>query len=216
MKVLKGNKIENLDQKTLKDIMKSYDNITIDIGTGDGSFPYKKARSNRNNFYIGLDAIADNMLENAVKASKKAAKGGLNNVLYVVDNALNISDELTNYANSIYINLPWGSLRDSLVKGEDRLLQSIRRIGKLKANLDIYVTYSSFYEAKEINSRELPTLSMEYINTKLKYKYSLYGICINKVELCNNDSLKELDTSWAKKLAFGRKREIYHLVCELA
>lgn len=211
MKILKGNKIENLDGETLRNITRDYKGITIDIGTGDGSFPYKKAKENKDHFYIGLDAVANNMMKSAAKANRKPTKGGLSNVLYVVDNALNISEELTNSADDIYINLPWGSLRDGVVKGEDKLLHGIRKIGKSKANLDIFVTYSSFYEAKEIISRELPLLSLEYINRELRYQYSRYGIEIKKIEICNNDSLKGLDTSWAKKLAFGREREIYHL-----
>lgn len=211
MKILKGNKIENLDGETLRNITRAYKGITIDIGTGDGSFPYKKAKENKEHFYIGLDAVANNMMESAVKANRKPAKGGLSNVLYVVDNALSISEELTSSADNIYINLPWGSLRDGVVKGEDKLLQGIRKIGKAKANLDIFVTYSSLYEAKEISLRQLPLLSLEYINTELRYQYSRYGIEIKKIKICNNDSLKELDTSWAKKLAFGREREIYHL-----
>lgn len=213
MKILEGNKIKNIDNEALKNIVKNYNNTTIDIGTGDGSFPYKSARKNKKSFYIGLDAVADNMLESAVKAGKKVTKGGLDNVLYVIDNALNIPEELENMANSIYINLPWGSLRDAVVKGEEQLLNGIRKIGKDKSALDIFVTYSSLYEAKEIASRQLPELSEEYINTELKYKYKNCGISIKKVELCNNDLLKGLDTSWAKKLAFGRKREVFHFNC---
>jgi len=213
MKILEGNKIKNIDCEALKNIVKNYNNTTIDIGTGDGSFPYKSARKNKDSFYIGLDAVADNMIDSAVKAGKKVTKGGLNNVMYVIDNALSIPEELNNFADSIYINLPWGSLRDAVVKGEEQLLKGIRKISKAKATLDIYVTYSSLYEAKEITSRQLPELSEEYINTELKYKYQSCGIKIKKVELCNNDSLKGLDTSWAKKLAFGRKREVFHFNC---
>lgn len=215
MKILKGNKIQNVDYETFRDMVKNYNNIIIDIGTGDGSFPYKSAKKNKESFYIGLDAVADNMIDRAVKASKKEAKGGLDNVLYVVDNALNIPDELANFVDNIYINLPWGSLRDAVVKGEEQLLNGIRKIGKAKSNLDIYVTYSSLYEAKVITLRELPELSEEYINENLKPKYRDCGINIKRVELCNNDSLKKLDTSWAKKLAFGRKREVFHLNCEI-
>ena len=213
MKILEGNKIKNIDCEELKNIAMSYSNTAIDIGTGDGSFPYKSARKNKDSFYIGLDAVADNMIDSAVKAGKKVTKGGLNNVMYVIDNALSIPEELNNFADSIYINLPWGSLRDAVVKGEEQLLKGIRKIAKAKATLDIYVTYSSLYEAKEITSRQLPELSEEYINTELKYKYQSCGIKIKKVELCNNDSLKGLDTSWAKKLAFGRKREVFHFNC---
>lgn len=213
MKILRGSKIEQLSAEAVQEIYKGYSNIVVDLGTGDGAFPYRRASKNSHEFCIGLDIAADNMMEYAVKACKKPARGGLSNVLYTIGNALDIPQELENTADQIYINLPWGSLRDAVVKGEEELLRGITKIAKDHAALNIYATYCSLYEAKEMESRQLPELSLDYINTNLKVKYHCYGIQIKSVNLCCNESLKGLDTHWAKKLAYGRQRDIYHLNC---
>lgn len=213
MKILKGNRIENIDINELKNMLGVYKSIIIDIGTGDGSFPYRKASKDKESLYIGLDSAADNMINSSIKAGKKAARGGLNNLLYVVCNALDIPEELKGLADRIHINLPWGSLRDAVVKGDGELLQGIRRMSKKHSSLDVYVTYDTLYEAREIMNRQLPQLSLDYINTHLKPRYKYCGININKAEICSNDSLKGLETQWAKILAYGRKRDIYHLSC---
>ncbi len=211
MKVLNGNEIHNIESQSLRHKLQEYDKVTVDIGTGDGSFPYKKASADKNQLFIGLDAVADNMKPMALKANKKSAKGGLPNVLYIVEDALNLPEELYGAADSICINLPWGSLRDAVVKGEEELLEGISKLAKNRARFDIYVTYSPLYEAREINNRDLPELSLEYIYSKLAKRYKALGIDIKKAELCDNERLKSLDTSWAKKLAYGRKRDIYHI-----
>lgn len=213
MKILKGNRIENIEADELKNKLKAYKSIIIDIGTGDGSFPYRKASKDKENLYIGLDSAADNMVNSSIKVGKKTARGGLNNVLYVVCNALDIPEELKELADRTHINLPWGSLRDAVVKGDEGLLEGIRRMSKEHSSLDVYVTYDTLYEAKEIMDRKLPHLSLDYINTHLKNKYTCWGIDIKKAEVCSNDDLKGLETQWAKKLAYGRKRDIYHLSC---
>ena len=211
MKVLKGKKVESIHRDVLKAICGSYNKTILDLGTGDGTFPYRRASKNTGEFYIGLDSAAENMMESAFKSGRKPTKGGLNNVLFAVGDALNLTEELTNSIDHVFINLPWGSLRDAVVKGEEELLHGIRRIARRGAAIDIYVTYSSLYEANEIHSRDLPELSLEYINTTLKHRYRCCGIEIQDVRLCTNEDLKSLDTRWAKKLAFGRERNIYHL-----
>ncbi|MFZ5352867.1 MAG: class I SAM-dependent methyltransferase [Bacillota bacterium] len=211
MKVLKGNALEDFSAEAYKAICSSYKNIYMDIGTGDGSFSYRKASKDKAGFYIGLDAVADNMLESSKRAGRKVTKGGLDNVMFVICDALDMPEELSGSVDSIHINLPWGSLRDSVVKGEEKLLRGLTMIAKKNAALEVYVTYSPLYETKEINLRLLPELSLDYINAELKRKYSFCGINIKKAELCSNEGLKSLDTQWAKKLAYGRKRDIYYL-----
>jgi 16S rRNA (adenine(1408)-N(1))-methyltransferase len=211
MKVLKGKNIEVIDDSTFKSNLKNYKNIVIDIGTGDGGFVYRNARKTANNFYIGLDASGDNMMSSAVKVNSKASKGGIRNAIYLLEDALKLPEDLKDTADRIFINLPWGSLRDAVVKGDTELLRGIKSIGKNGAALDIYVTYSSLYEVKEISERDLPELSVEYITGVLKYKYLTHGILLKNTNLLSNEDLKALETTWAKKLAFGRKRDIYHL-----
>jgi 16S rRNA (adenine(1408)-N(1))-methyltransferase len=211
-----GNKNLNISKAELESILKGYKSVTIDLGTGNGQFVYKKAKKDPDNFYIGVDPCADSMLEYSVKANRKACRGGVENILFVIDSVENLPKELESVADKIFVNLPWGTLRDGIVKGEEDVLSSIRMISKDTGTLEVCVTYSNLYEEKVIDIRNLPELSTNYIKNVLKYRYKLHSINITETAAWNNEDLKKVDSKWAKKLAFGRCREIYYFKCTIA
>lgn len=215
MKILKGKQIINISLNDFKDIVSKYKNTIVDIGTGDGQFVYRLGKQNPEELFIGLDSSAENMFDYAIKASNKPAKGGLENVLYVVANAEELPYEMAGSIDKIYINLPWGSLRDGIIKGEELILRNLKDISKRGSHIELCITYSETYEKSEIDKRQLPELSYDYINTVLKRKYKGSNLDICSIELLNNDMLKKINTKWAKKLAFGRQRTIYYFKCKV-
>ena len=55
----------------------------VDVGTGDGRYAYALASAHPDWFVIGIDALEEPMGEVAHKASRKPARGGRANVVYV-------------------------------------------------------------------------------------------------------------------------------------
>lgn len=215
MRILSGSSINNISEIEFENIIKGYQSLIIDIGTGEGDFVYKNAKLNPNNMYIGIDTSADSMKEFSLKSAKKPEKGGLKNVMYVIGNACDLPDILTCKADKIYINLPWGSLRDGIIKGEHDFLSNIRKISKENATLEIRISYCDQYEKQEIHSRQLPELTLAYFNDVIKDIYKNFDIHIKQISVINNEDLKRLDTKWAKKLGFGKQREAYCLTCKI-
>ncbi len=213
MKIFESNKMKEIGSVEFDNRIKRFKSLVIDIGTGEGEFVYRKARQNREAMFIGVDSAAAAMLPYSIKSAKKTDKGGLSNVMYVVANAEALPDTLYGKADKIFINLPWGSLRDGIIKGEPGVLKSINKIAKANASLEICISYCDFYEKQVIKERGLPTLSISYISDKLKYVYNNYGISINKVSVLSNEDLKKMNTKWAKKLGYGKQREVFYLSC---
>lgn len=216
MKILMGNKNTNINKPEFENILKGYKSVIVDLGTGSGQFVYKKAKNDPENLYIGIDSCADSMMEYSVKSSKKACRGGVGNILFVVDSAENLPKELESIADKIYVNLPWGTLMDGIIKGEEGILSSIRMISKDMGSLEVCVACHNLYEEKVIDTRNLPELSAGFIKNELKYRYRLQGIDITETASWDNETLKKLDSKWAKKLAFGRPREIFYFKCSIA
>ena len=216
MKVLEGNKLIDVSCSEFNEIVQEYRSVIIDIGTGDGEFVYKSARQNPDILYIGIDPVMDAMIPYSVKASKKASKGGLRNVLFVVARVEELPDELASTAARIVVSLPWGSLRDGIVKGDEAVLKNICRIARNSTTLDILVCYTDLYEEHEIERRNLPGLTYDYLNTIVRQRYETFGIDVVKIALWNNEMLKSLMTRWAKRLAYGKKREIFYLKCRVS
>lgn len=213
MIVLEGKKSININKNEFASKLAGYNSIYIDIGTGQGSFIYKRAKENPEAFYLGLDAAVDNMVENAKKILKKPEKGGLKNVLYIVSSIENPPSELENIADHLYVNLPWGSLLEGVVKGGEDVMSKITFIAKNNASLKITTTYSVFHEEGEIAKRGLPELNNNYFENELSHLYNKFGIDINSINTLTCEDLKGFESQWAKKLAYGKQREIFGLEC---
>ncbi|AUG59025.1 methyltransferase domain-containing protein [Acetivibrio saccincola] len=210
MKVLKGK--TTVDFFDFDKITEGYNSIIVDIGTGNGRFVYKNAKKNPDIFYVGIDPVSENMAEYASKSIKKPSKGGISNALYVVAAAEEMPRELYNKADKIYVNLPWGSLLEGVVKGNPVILNNIVNISKpSKAHLEIWFTYNDLHEAGEISRRNLPSLSVEYIEKTLFPIYQSCGIDIFQIDIVDNEDLKEFDTQWSKRLGFGRARDVFRI-----
>lgn len=208
--MLKGKTIVEIFD--FDDIIKEFDLVIMDIGTGNGRFVYKNAKKNPNNFYIGIDPVSENMMEYASKSIKKPSKGGISNALYVVAAAEELPQELHHKADKIYINLPWGSLLEGVVKGTSVILNNIVNLAKPpEAHVEMWFTYNDLHEAGEISRRELPPLSIEYIKNTLSPIYQSCGIDIFEIDIVDNDDLKKFDTQWSKRLGFGRARDVFRI-----
>lgn len=207
LRVLYGKNIIIADD--LIKYTKSFERVEVDIGTGDGRFPYAQAKKNRDVFYIGIDPVAENMFEYASKSIQKPSKGGVSNVLYIVAAAEDIPRELLNVADKINITLPWGSLLEGIIKGDSLLLGNLLNVARQKAEYEFLFTYDVLHEAGEIAKRELPILTPDYLNNDLVEKYAASGFKIEEINLMTQKELRTYQTTWAKRLGFGRMREVF-------
>lgn len=199
-----------MDAAQLGALTDGYAHIHVDVGTGSGKLVLAHAKRNPECFYIGLDPSRGSMAENAVRAAKQKRQQGLFNLLFVVAAIENPPRELDGIAGSVSVVLPWGSLRDSIVKAAPQVLQNLRRLGRPGTTLAVLVGYDEGREAQEIGSRALPPLSAGHFK-RLAPLYRENGISLRKVSVIGNDALKEVDSDWAKRLAFGRPRQTYRL-----
>jgi 16S rRNA (adenine(1408)-N(1))-methyltransferase len=210
MRVMKGKGLMEMDLPAFAELVSRYDDITLDIGTGDGKFVYKRAQSLPKTFFIGLDSSPANLQEYSTKILRSPQKGGLPNVLYVIANVEQLPYELDHTADTIFVHFPWGSLLKSIVVGDELTLNNIARAGKPGATLEILVNYNVFFDPIPLEILELPDMNIEYIDDILVPLYAQASITILERSYIGKDEMKELPTTWSKRLAYGRKpRTVY-------
>jgi 16S rRNA (adenine(1408)-N(1))-methyltransferase len=205
---IKGKKVEEV---TL--LLPTDKEIIIELGCGDGKLLYKLAKSNLDKFYIGIDSNEKGLEDISLKISKKPAKGGLDNIIFLKASAESLPDQLSNQANEILVNFPWGSLLSGLITNEELVLKNIIQIAKNGANLEIFLTYNEKFEDSYIQERDLPTLSYEFINNNLRKLYESKGIIIKETKILSEEEKLDLQSSWAKKILRKRNREIFKIDC---
>jgi 16S rRNA (adenine(1408)-N(1))-methyltransferase len=74
-----------------------------------------------------------------MKATRKPAKGGLPNALFVQASVEDLPSELDGIADEIHLHFPWGSLLKAVMSGEVRVLRSLRKIATVDCLLEIVI-----------------------------------------------------------------------------
>ncbi len=185
--------------------------VVIDIGTGDGRFVSTAARANPNKFYIGIDANVKPLEKPSMKATRKPAKGGLPNALFVQAAVEDLPDELNCTADEIHIHFPWGSLLKAVTTGDAGVLSALRRIAAPECLLEIVIGIDPERDKAEIERLQIPELTPVVLHSYLIPKYIAAGFDLIEHRTMDAPEWSQLETSWARKLQGGSGRRAIYL-----
>ena len=115
MRIVTGKAVEPIDGPAFRALAAGYGALLLDIGTGDGALPYRLAGQHPDVLFVGVDANAEGMAENARRARRKPARGGRLNCLYVAAPIEQPPDVLAGLAQAITINFPWAGLLEHVL-----------------------------------------------------------------------------------------------------
>lgn len=204
--IIKGKKIVQVDSL---DNIPEYAYTVVDLGCGDGKQIYEIARNNPSYFCIGIDPNFKGLEDISKKTYKKPEKGGLNNLLFIHSGVETLPSELGGIANEIQINFPWGSLLQGVVLAEESVLKNIISLAKNDARFLLYTTYNDKFEEQYRKERELPELTLDYIETQMKTSFLEHGIKLTEARLLDDDEKTSLTSTWAKKILATRNRDVF-------
>lgn len=180
----------------------------MDVGTGDGAFAYQLAKSEPHTLVIGVDSNADNLRDLSHKAARKPSKGGLSNVLFGHLALEQAPGELEEIADAISIILPWGSLLKAVAIPELECLKKLRGLCKVDARLNVVFGYSKVADPTMVRDLGLPDLTGDEIYQKLVGGFTQADFRVRATPI-SVEAIRELPTTWAKKLAFSGKNRTF-------
>ncbi|AKT42034.1 class I SAM-dependent methyltransferase [Chondromyces crocatus] len=184
--------------------LEGHSRVLVDVGTGDGRFVYRWASAHPETLCIGLDAVGERMREVSHRASRKPARGGRPNALFVVASAQALPEELTGLADLISINYPWSSLFSALVLPDPVVLAGLRRVARPGAELLLLLNQSVLDDRPYAERLGLPPLSEERIESELRPAYLAAGFTLLEHRLLEGDAPHQ--TSWGQHLTLGSGR----------
>jgi ubiquinone/menaquinone biosynthesis C-methylase UbiE len=152
--------------------------LAIDLGTGDGAYVLRRAQAEPATFFVGIDSVVDNL-------SKAARKGRVPNALFVRASAEALPDELAGLAGGVTVLLPWGSLLRAVLEPDVAVLAGIRRLCRPGATLLV--------------------VAGEPATASIVPAYAAAGFAAG-VRVITASEVRQLRTTWAARLAFGRPR----------
>jgi 16S rRNA (adenine(1408)-N(1))-methyltransferase len=178
-----------LDATTLAERLRGYEQILIDVGTGDGRFVQQMAATRADCFVLGIDACRENL--------RLVSRKTPGNALYVIANACALPCELHGLATHITINFPWGSLLAGLLTGDEGLMNSLAAVARPGARINVRLNGSALIAAGR---------SLEAGVIEIRQWLLDAGFDVKAPSAMSTDDLRRLPTTWAKRLAFGRDR----------
>jgi 16S rRNA (adenine(1408)-N(1))-methyltransferase len=178
----------------------------IDIGTGDGSFVWRHARSHPDRFCIGIDSNRSNLQKISEKIYRKPSKGGARNALFVEAAVEDLPSELGNIAEMVQIQFPWGSLLQKVATGEKQVLSNLRRICRCEALLKVIVSLDSAKDYAELARLQIARFDVDYVQNELKAKYKEAGFDIVESDVMSAKEYSTLQSSWAKRIGQNKER----------
>jgi 16S rRNA (adenine(1408)-N(1))-methyltransferase len=206
LRVGRGNESLLLADDEFEALAREYDDVVIDLGTGDGRFVLRAARERPRSLVVGIDPVQDAMADVARRASAKPSRGGVPNALLVVASAEALPAVLRGRASLLTVNYPWGSLLRTLVLPDVGGLRAVVELlqpgGGLIALLNASVTDDRDYGER----LGLPALEDAHVNERLVpgwQESGLAGVAWRRLE---PDEEPSHHTSWGRRLVRGSNR----------
>jgi 16S rRNA (adenine(1408)-N(1))-methyltransferase len=161
--------------------------------------------------FIATDANAEGLLEAAWKAARKPTRGGIPNLICIAEPLYILAKELGNVAERVTVILPWGSLLRAVAAPEVASLWQIASLCSAGASVEIVFSYDPQRDAEEGARLGIGQLSAEYMYSTLPEPYQQAGLHIVSAEKIPQQELPMYETTWAKRLASGRSRDVWRL-----
>jgi SAM-dependent methyltransferase len=187
METIRGRKSLEIDLDGWKDRLAKYDRIVLDLGTGDGRYARTLAQGHPRWFVIGVDSCRENLREHS--------RAKLGNLLFVIASAQELPHELMGLASHLTINFPWGSLLESLLSGDPRLIRGLKSVSRARALLDLRLNGGALAETGK---------TLEAGTDRIYFNLLQAGWQLKHPVVMDARALKEFPSTWAKRLAFGR------------
>lgn len=177
----------------------------MDVGTGDGRFVLRTARSEPQTLVVGIDADATSMMDTARRASRKADRGGAPNALFVVSAAEALPAEMAPIADRVTIHFPWGSLLRGLLRCEPQIILPIVRLARPRALVSMLVSVTNADHATGLRPLDVRSVS------ELATEFDARGVELVNARPATDSDIRAANSTWAKRLAAGGRREAWLL-----
>ncbi len=185
--------------------------MVIDIGTGDGRFVYRSARREPDKFFIGIDPNVRPLAKISEKIYRRPNKGGAPNALFLQAVIEKLPDELSGIADEVHIQFPWGSLLKAVATGDELVLESLRRLCRSEAQLQVLIGLDATRDVTELERLGLPELSARYLEHEMVPAYEANGFLVDDYGMLSSSEWPEIESSWARKLRRSEARVSIYL-----
>jgi trans-aconitate methyltransferase len=182
--------------------------VLVDLGCGDGRHTARWAEREPDALVVGLDAETTR-LDRAMTAARRKR---LHRLLFVTAAAEDPPAALLGRADVIAVIMPWGSLLDGLLGGDERVLASVLALGAPGAVLDAVVNVRP-WDAPSSVDRKLaatPEPTQDHL-AGLAERYAELGWRLDPPAWLTDAEARALGSTWASRVVSARASRLLRL-----
>ncbi len=195
------------DPSQLRQLISGFERVLIDVGTGDGLYPYREAKKDSGLLCIGIDPVEKTLIKVSGRIGRKPSRGGVNNLVLMVASVDTLPQVLNRSATRLTVLFPWGSLLAGLSLPEQDTLARLRALLKTGGDFEVLLNMQVFEDTAYRGRKGLPSLDSA---DHLKPAWAAAGFEINHWEFLAPGSLPA-QTTWGQKLTLGSGRNTMHI-----
>lgn len=209
MRILQGKKVFEAPTAVLATFLAGDRPLVIDLGSGDGRYVYECARADAGTLYIAIDPDAETLGDYAFRASRKPARGGVENALFVVAAVEALPPELSGLADVVRVNFPWGSLMRGLLEPDTSIVRAILGLAKPGGRVEVVMSYDPSHDTGAFHGPPLPVLDAEYMESTVVPGYEAAGARVVEYRRMTQDEALAIPSTWGRRLLHARARDVF-------
>lgn len=186
-----GSRLATIAPDDVAAWIEGYDDLHVDMGTGDGTFALRMAREHPDMAVIGIDTCLDNL----TKATRKPPA----NLRFLTCDATDVPAWLEGRATCVSINFPYGSLLCTVAGPDEDAWQRLLAVAGADARIDIRINASAGADHG---------LTLEGMRTHVGRMLRSVAPCSASITVVAQGEMRSFPSTWAKRLAYGRPSQV--------
>jgi 16S rRNA (adenine(1408)-N(1))-methyltransferase len=209
MRIMQGSKVIEAPPGWRTALVLDDPRVVVDVGAGDGRWAYESARDDPDKLFIAIDPDAEHLAEYAYRASRKPARGGVDNTAFVVAPVEALPRELDGIADLVRVNFPWGGLLRGLLEGNAATVGALKTLARPGAGFEAVMSYDPSHDTNAFVGDPLPALDEDYIDRTLTSALAQQGLSLTQRRQVYADEALALPSTWGRRLLHSRPRDVY-------
>ena len=211
MRILQGKRVVEAPPDWRERVDTAGSPVVLDLGAGDGRYAYECARNDPGTLYLALDPDADTLAAYAFRASRKPARGGVENAVFVVAAVEALPPELKSIADRVRVNFPWGSLLRGLLEPQAPVLAGVASLLRQGGVIEVIMSYHPDHDTNAFAGESLPALDAAYLEDILLPAFEASGLSVTEHRRMTQDEALAVPSTWGRRLLHARPRDVYFL-----
>lgn len=192
----------------LPDALDSFERVAVDVGCGDGKYALRLAQRDPDRLVVGVDPETTRLERTLTTARKRR----LSNLLFLgwsMDAPLPV---LGHAVDEIHVVMPWGSLLDGVLGGNDTVLSHVLDLGRPGATYEAIVNCRPWDAPASVDAKLSSTpVPTEETLAKLVEVYGQHGWGLDEPRWLDESEARAVGSSWVSRVVSARRAMLLRL-----